>query len=399
MFAPSTFGYDYGGQEQRRQQRQQGYGGADERGLRGFAPPGRAQRSPQLQPPRGKAALLDDGMESSDETEEELVLSNLHANVYAACFALTVRGLRDKRTTTLLVSWLWVLLSIAFNVFLLHMAYYYVAFKLGNRFSGRFAQKQVPHATAHLVEVINGNKTLDPDRDQYLVTLCSDLPSPWFFCLVEFLFNAYLMAQLSTTRTLLFQIWNCPVVRRRDDTAEERIENMVVSGLLSYDAYWLCCLLVFPKMMLIAILWYVGTAFIAFTTHISTMASRVLLLVCIAQVDVIIFESFFSSSKKDWVTKVQVAQYSKQCTRYATAWPGELAKLGFVTVLCGLAWELFSCEFDLRDLCWTCARTCTLQCSAAFTFCGPEDLGASWPWLHLMHNTDPNPTRSWNPTR
>merc|ERR1712222_215372 len=101
-----------------------------------------------------------------------------------------------------------------------------------------------------------------------------------------------------------------------------------------------------------------------------------------AQVDVIIFESFFSSSKKVWVTKTQVAQYDRKCTRYSTAWPGELAKLFFVCFFVGLAWQLFKYEFEVRGLCWQCARECTLQCSAAFAYCDEDT--SQWRWLHKL---------------
>jgi len=81
--------------------------------------------------------------------------------------------------------------------------------------------------------------------------------------------------------------------------------------------------------------------------------------------------------------KTQVAQYNRPCTRYATAWPGEIAKLFMVMFMVGLSWGLFRSEFDLRKFCSQCALQCDLQCSKSFQYCAREE---NLPLLHTLNN-------------
>jgi len=323
-------------------------------------------RMQQLPPKHAsqEVAFLADGEDAleEDDADQELILSSCHGNIQAAAFVLTVRGLRDRRYAGMLMAWLWVLLSITINVFLLQVAYSYLAFKMGHyEFDDGNPLEQ---AAFRLIEAVSKNTTLgDRAGDAKVIKLCHTLPSPYFFAFVEFIFNAYLMSQLGDCRTLLCQIFTCPTVQSRGLTTEDSDDGMIVLGLMSGDAFWLIIGLVCSKVAVTLALWQVGTALLAFSQEMLHMSSRAFLLLLISQVDHVLFQAFMSSSKKDWVRRCQVVQLRGSCVRYSTAWPGEVTKLLTVLLGVGLAYAQFWQQFDtnrLLEVC-DCMRQLVLQ--------------------------------------
>lgn len=90
---------------------------------------------------------------------------------------------------------------------------------------------------------------------------------------------------------------------------------------------------------------YMGTALLAFTQEMTNMCYRAMMLVCISQADHMLYTSFLSTSKRDWVEKTQVAQLPRDCMRWGSAWPGEFVKLSGVVLSMIVSFMLFRSEF------------------------------------------------------
>jgi len=331
----------------------------------------------------GRAPLASESEDYDEELlEEELLLTSLHGNVYSAAFLMTLRSLREGKNCSLVVAWFWVLLSNILNVFLLYVAWTYVAFKFERNFHEKYDGMQ--HARLRLEQVMLMNQTLHATDDENLIKLCYRLPSPYLFLGIEFLFSCFLMSTLSEIRSLMFQIWFCPLARRRSHTLDEMEQRTVVVGLMSCDYVVFTICLVIPKLVFVFTLWYVGTALLAFTQEMINMCYRAMIVVCISQADHVLYTGFLSTSKRDWVEKTQVAQPRRDCLRWGTAWPGEFVKLFIVLTSVVGSYLLFSHEFEVRSLCWACAQDCTRVCSKSFEVCG-ETHAHFWAWLHTIH--------------
>lgn len=320
--------------------------------------------------------------EDEDFQEEEFLVTNLHGNVYSAAFLMTLRSLREGKTCSLLAAWFWIVVSTALNLFLLYVAWTYVTFKFERNFHEKYDGME--NAEMRLQRAIFMNMTLDSEPDSMLVHLCYRLPSPYLFLGVEFMFSCFLMSTLSEIRGLMFQIWFSPLVRHRRHTLEELEQKTVVVGLMFTDYVLFTVGLIIPKLVFVGMLWYMGTALLAFTQEMTNMCYRAMMLVCISQADHMLYTSFLSTSKRDWVEKTQVAQLPRDCMRWGSAWPGEFVKLSGVVLSMIVSFMLFRSEFKVRSLCWTCAQQCDLLCSKAFNVCG-QQRAHFWAWLHTIH--------------
>jgi len=315
---------------------------------------------------RRSAAGEDDDEDEREETsEEELILTKLHGSVYDMAFGLTVRGMRDKRAATVLVALMWVFMSVTLVMLCLAEAYANTRFSL----FGRFADKSKVYLAQNVLrDAIATNQTLD-QAHHAIVAVCDSMPSLPFFCLTEFLLCIYLYGNLAALRHLAVQIWNCPVVKNREETAEERPDKFVVTGLMPHDAPWMTALFVVPKFLTVAFQWYVGSAFLSYSRRISSITIRACMIIMISQVDKLVFESFISASKKEWVQSIEVVIGSGRMSRYAAAWPGEIAKLISISLIAYASCWFFSDEVRIRGICWECMTTCSNHCSDAFDYC------------------------------
>lgn len=352
---------------------------------------GRARKDPDLQAQEDVArqnVALPQYAPFSEAEEDvdgdvEFVITSLHPSIHSGALALTVRGMRDERACSLIAAWCWVFLSTACVIFFSWASWLYVAHNLADNPLVR--KSHVKEAVRRLIQVMEMNSTLSGSNhssetglDSSIQEFCEKTPSPYFFSVLEFMFCAFLVGHISDARTLAIQIWKCPVVETREETAEERADSLMITGLIKTDAYWLIAGLALPKIALAGVFWYIGSAFMAYTKTMTSMASRVVLLVFMSQVDSLFFRSFYSSSKQDWVGKAQIVQQRGRCLRYSIAWPGECAKLVFVLVVVGVSFYLYKDTFNLRWQCWHCVRDCLNNCSNTFHFCHMLEA----PFLH-----------------
>lgn len=317
--------------------------------------------------------------EVSELPLEELVTSSVPANLHSAAFVLTVRSLREGRRGTLVMAWLWVLITTFIQWCLIAVIYAYVSFWLKHKFDPKATMNRV---MVRLTEAIQNQTSLQRDGDdRFVIAFCRQLPSPYLYAIVAFLYNAYLLGVLSECRTLFLQIMTCPRTRDRQSTAEETDEEIVVLGLLQQDVVMYVVGLIIPELITTLILWDLGVSFIAFSKEVLQMFWRAMILVGITQVDKLIFHSFYSTSKKQWVGRAQVLQARGRCSRIGIAWPGELLKLLLVIAASVLSYLRHRDDFRLRVACWQCARDCHNTCSEAFNYCKGRGF---WPFLRQL---------------
>lgn len=357
-------------------------------------------RSRHIAGGRGGASNDDDDEEGEAAVVQEALLENkdsvlvgLQGNIYNAAFALTARSWRYGGRGTLIMAWFWVIVSVAVQWFFLYVCYQ----------RGEFMKRQAWHqdrevdkALSTLEDAMAKNSSLDAADAPWIADICSMFPSGQYFCVVTFLFNAYLLGgSFSQCRTRFLQIIHAPSVDSHEEIAEDVEDKMIIVGLRPADRVVLTCLTVVPHFLTILAAWYTGMTLLVFTTTVSEVCTRVVLMVGVLQVDWVVFSSFLSSSKQDWVTSTQVLFRRNRCVRILISWPGELLKLALVIGAVACFYWIFRGEFALRNLCWKCAQTCDNACSSAFASCGHHghDNGHTWPFIK-SHGTTTTTTLS-----
>lgn len=316
--------------------------------------------------------------DESGDSEDELVLSSMQGTVYDTAFAFCVRSLKERRWCSVIVPFLWVVFSLQVMFFLSWQWYKYNRYKIeeGNEFEEMRTVKE------SLKLAMKANTSLlEQPSHKLVISVCHTIPSAAVFTQIEFLYTAYLYGNLAHVRTLFFQILLCPWASSRDDTVEEHSGSMLIKGLISSDMPVLAMLLVAPKVVFLACLWYLGTACLAYTRHMYQFPSTLLALILLSQLDTVIFETFISSSKKKWVSQVEIVQRSSRFLRYTASWPGELVRFVGVCLIVYMGYWIFRDEFALHYLCYKCTRDCSNQCSTAFKYC--DEVGQKRTnWFH-----------------
>lgn len=233
--------------------------------------------------------------------------------------------------------------------------------------------------------VLGNNLTLGSDSrhrddDDSIQHLCSRQPNLSFYLMTQAVWASRMMGQWSACRTLLSQIFACPVKVVRSATVLEDDGKMFVTGLMPMDRYIMAFLLPLPRLIVAVILWVSGASNLALTPDFSDLLFKVVQLNLITRVERMLLQFFVSHSKREFVRNAKLVQeWWGPVWHPLTSWPGELLKLAstLALVFFGLCFGFTRAQGGLFKACSECMFSCSKPCSRSFYECQGH-IGASW---------------------